>query len=258
MRLLKLLAVFVVIFVFGTCAVSRASAQVNSSAVAVPIKVIGEVTNSTVLCAYPEGNSPCNKAYDPNTFGVVVLDPAIAFETTEKKDGEVPVVTNGKVYVNVSTINGNIKAGDYITSSVKSGVAQKAVKSGFVLGTAMEDFENDNPDSVGSIYVLVSIRPAILSSGAGANLIEMLRNGVDAAFMTPLAALRYVIAATVVIVTLIYGLLHFGKISKSGVEAIGRNPMAGKRIQFSVIINVLLTLVIIAVGLGLAYLILVV
>ena len=238
--------------------VPNAYAQVKSSAIAIPVRVEGDIKDATILCAYENGNSPCSKAYDPNTFGVVVIDPAVVFDTVEREEGTLPVITSGKVYVNVSSVNGTIKAGDYITSSLNPGVGQKAVKSGFVLGTAMEDFKDENPDNVGKIFVLVSIRPAILSSGAGANLLELLKNGVDAAFMTPLAALRYFIAALVVVITLVYGLMHFGKISKSGVEAIGRNPMAGKRIQMSVLLNVGLTFAIIIAGLILAYLILVV
>jgi F0F1-type ATP synthase membrane subunit c/vacuolar-type H+-ATPase subunit K len=249
------------LIVFGIVIVNlpkNAFAQVKSSAIGIPVKATEGIQDGVILCAYPEGNAACSKAYDPNTFGVVVLDPAIIFDTVEREAGTVPVITSGKVQVKVSSINGTIKTGDYISTSLKEGVGQKAVKSGFVLGTALEEYTDSDTEKVGKIFVLVSIRPAILSSGAGANLLELLKNGVDAAFMTPLAALRYFIAAMVVVITLVYGLIHFGKISKSGVEAIGRNPMAGRRIQMSVLMNVGLTLAIIMAGLGLAYLILVV
>jgi len=51
------------------------------------------------------------------------------------------VALNGRVPVKVSTENGEIKAGDFLTSSSIPGVAMKATKPGQVVGKALEDFD---------------------------------------------------------------------------------------------------------------------
>jgi F0F1-type ATP synthase membrane subunit c/vacuolar-type H+-ATPase subunit K len=81
--------------------------------------------------------------------------------------------------------------------------------------------------------------------------------GMSGAFESPLAALRYVIAGILVVGSFIFGILHFGRIAKSGVEALGRNPLAAKTIQFGIIMNVMIAIVIMLVGLGIAYIVLV-
>ena len=61
----------------------------------------------------------------------------------------------------------------------------------------------------------------------------------------------------IVLITFALGIWYFGRVARSGVEAIGRNPLATRAIQLGVILNLLLTLVILLVGIALAYLILV-
>src|SRR5690606_25947323 len=55
----------------------------------------------------------------------------------------VPVALAGRVPVKVSTENGDIKAGGYLTASSKPGVAMKAKKAGVVIGVAMSSYEGD-------------------------------------------------------------------------------------------------------------------
>ena len=61
-----------------------------------------------------------------------------------------------------------------------------------------------------------------------------------------------------VVASFVFGILHFGKMAKSGVEALGRNPLAAKTIQFGILLNVLIAIVIMALGLGIAYLVLII
>jgi hypothetical protein len=250
----KLLPLF--LFLLISAFPKLALAQESSSGIAVPIPVAGEVKDGYIICSTATGNIPCDKAYDPGAFGVIALSPAISFNQDSPQAGYHPIISSGKTYVLVSSLKGVIKKGDFVTSSVTSGVGMKATKSGYVLGSALEDWSDVDPTKIGKILVSVSIRPAILSSGAGANLIEMIREGVDAAFMTPLAALRYVIASIIIAASVILGFIYFGKIAKSGVEAVGRNPLAGARIQSSVLINVVLTILIMGGGLLVAYIVL--
>jgi len=59
---------------------------------------------------------------------------------------KVPVALAGRIPVNVSTINGPIHLGDYLTSSAIPGVAVKATSAGQVIGTAMSDFDCSTTD----------------------------------------------------------------------------------------------------------------
>jgi F0F1-type ATP synthase membrane subunit c/vacuolar-type H+-ATPase subunit K len=52
-------------------------------------------------------------------------------------------------------------------------------------------------------------------------------------------------------------MIYFGKASRAGIEAVGRNPLAKRVIQLTVVMNIVLTIVIVLVGLAIAYLILI-
>src|SRR5258708_17596355 len=65
--------------------------------------------------------------YDPQIMGVVSRDAAILIDTTNGKNG-IPVISDGIVYMLVSTQQGNIQHGDLLTSSTIPGVAIKATK----------------------------------------------------------------------------------------------------------------------------------
>jgi len=234
----------------------------TSAGVAQYLEIPGEVEDGMVICTSSEGSLPCQAGYDPNMVGVVTLVSAITIgEATASAEagplaGTYPVTNSGQAYVLVSDENGEIKKGDFITSSTQPGVAVKALKSGFVLGTALEDFHEADDDGNTRILASIAIKPAVLSTRAGANLIEMIRQGLEAAFLTPLSALRYVVAGILVIISVTYGFFHFGRLARSGVEAVGRNPLASRAIQMSVLFNVILTIGVIGVGVGIAFLVL--
>lgn len=240
-------------FALSLLSLGHVRAEDVSSGVAQSMLVNGETQNGTLVCTRDNTTTPCAYPYDPNMSGVMSIAPAVAFESTEPQQGYVPVVASGKAYVRVSTRDGNITAGDYLTSSDMPGVAVKARKSGYVLGTALQAYDQH---SEGIILASISVRPAVLSTNANNNLVEMIRQGMEAAFMTPLSAMRYVVAGIIVILSVGFGFAHFGRLAKSGVEAVGRNPLASRAIQLSVLFNVVLTVGVIGVGLGIAYLVL--
>ena len=182
-------------------------------------------------------------------MGVYTENPSVLLENTTLLDGK-PVISSGKVYVR---FEGSIKNGDYVTTSEKPGVAMKATHNGYVLGTALEDF--DGPS--GKILVSLGVRPAVLASSTSDNLWEALRQGLSSLYLTPLSALRYAMAMIIVLVAFVLGFAYFGRVAKSGVEAVGRNPLAGRTIEFTVTLNVVLTAIIMGSGLLLAYIILI-
>ena len=69
---------------------------------------------------------------------------------------ERPLTIGGRVPVKVSSINGDIKAGDSITSSDIPGVGMKATKAGRVVGIALEDYSNSDTNHVEKILLFVN------------------------------------------------------------------------------------------------------
>lgn len=226
------------------------------SGVATSTTISGDYKDGDVVCVDKSNvNKVCTKEYDSNMMGVIVEKPSVSFTSSS---GGVPLISLGNVYTNVTGANGPIRKGDFVTSSTTPGIAQLAKKSGYILGVALEDYSGTDSSQIGKILISVNIRPAVLSGGAGSNLMELIKDGVSGAFESPLSALRYIIAGILVVVSFVFGILHFGKMAKSGVEAIGRNPLAAKTIQLGILFNVLIAIVIMAVGLGIAYLVLII
>ncbi len=232
-------------------------AQSGQTGVAVPVVVSGDApSDGSILCTGKGAYSMCKDNYSSAMFGVVSTLPAAAFETAPVEN-QYLVLTTGEVDVRVSAKGGDIKKGDLITSSSTTGVAIKASHNGYVLGMALEDFAPTNKDDEGFIAVSLNIHPTTVFIDVRSNLLEALREGLAAPVLTPLAALRYILAAFVTVASFILGFVHFGRLARTGVEAIGRNPLARLQIQSTVTINLILMVVIFAGGLFLSYFILV-
>jgi F0F1-type ATP synthase membrane subunit c/vacuolar-type H+-ATPase subunit K len=164
----------------------------------------------------------------------------------------------GKSMVRVSTINGNIKIGDYITTSTIPGVAQKATENGYVIGVAQQNYNNKDPNKIVTIYVTLHLNFGLISMGLRENLLVAFRQGMRAPFSSPLNTLRYLISAVTALLSFAAGFWFFGKVSSRGVEAIGRNPLARRFILLSVLFNVGITVSVMLLGVALAYIILVI
>lgn len=179
--------------------------------------------------------------FDSAMLGVANLNPLIAFGKERK--GIVPVFSTGRALVRVSTLNGPIHVGDYITTSVIPGIGAKAEGFGYVLGISLADYQERDAEQVAKIPVALNIHPV-------SPLVRFAAR--------PIETLRYFLAFIVAASSLIAGLIYFGKVARSGVEALGRNPLAAHVIQFGIVINLALTFGIIVVGIVLAYLIVII
>lgn len=215
------------------------------------------VQNGDVICSDANGYHLCKNEYDSSVLGVVNNSPNtyILSGTTNSQ----LVISRGETSVRVSSANGSIKQGDYLTTSKIAGVAERATKTGYVVGTALAPYSSSDKTAVGTIKVALNIHANTNVAGAinpTENLVDLLRNGLSGLGSNPIAALRYVLASLMVIVSFVIGFIYFGRIAKAGVEAIGRNPLAGIRIQTSVVLNVVIMLAVIVAGLVIAYLIL--
>lgn len=96
------------------------------------------------------------RAYESSVIGVYSENPALRLSQLDSRiDGAraIPVALAGRVPVKVSTENGEIKAGDYLTASSKPGIAMKASKSGGVIGQAMGGY---NEDGVGKVLTYIT------------------------------------------------------------------------------------------------------
>ncbi len=236
---------------------SSSYAQGLTSGIAVSEPVDPNIGKAGSIISFVDGDFILSKkAYDEKIYGVIAETPVASVEDTSLSVSKL-VINNGAAYVIVSNSNGNIKIGDFITSSNVAGVGQKATTSGYVLGFALENFTSTTNNSQKAILVSVAIRNQFIESNVKVNLIEALRSGLQAPFLTPVASLRYILAALIVVGSFIVGFSSFGKTSGSGIEALGRNPLAKKTIQATIIFNFILTSVIMLVGLLLAYFILV-
>jgi len=235
----------------------RAASSV-SSGIAVTVPIVDKVVqDGDIVCTNNNGYRLTAIAYDPNTLGVVTSSPAVSFDNASTAS-MYHIISAGKTYVRVSSINGNIKKGDMITSSTIKGVGQKADAAGFMVGVAEEAYTSSNPKTIGRI--LVSVNPrynTAVSTSRGVNLFKSITTAAASPFLTPLTSFRYLLAVVLTGVCFTLGFLYFGKFGKTGIEALGRNPLAAKTISIGIIFNVLLTILIMVSGLFLAYLVLV-
>jgi hypothetical protein len=250
--LCSLFLVFSFMFLVGSVSAQDIS---NGTAIGITIKE-KNIQNGDIISSENNTYKRATKPYDSSLFGVVSLNPALyLFDEASPKD--TPVITQGEVIVRVSTMNGPIQKGDYVTSSTTPGVAQKATDNGTVLGTAGQSYTEKNPKKIGTILVTLHPHFAQLNNNISRNLLKTLTLGSTAAVETPLGALRYVVAGLITLLSFFFGFRFFGRASRSGVEAIGRNPLASKSILLSVSINASITVAIMLFGVAISYLILV-
>lgn len=224
---------------------------------AVSVPILDPNVEEGSIVSYVDGEYILSiEAYDNNMFGLVSGNPALYLED-QNLESYVLVGSKGEMDVRVSTKNGAINRGDYLTSSEIPGVAQKADKSGRVLGIALESYEATDPNDINLISAYVDIKSHLKQESLTENLLTVISDGLSSAFLTPLASLRYIMALIVTAITFAIAFLSFSRLTSRGVEALGRNPLAGTSIKSVIIFNFILTFIIIASGLAIAYLILV-
>jgi len=259
---MRTLKYFLWISILITCSCilfkNHAKAQNTSSSVAVSLSINdNDLKDGSILCSGNEGISMCKQAFDVNMYGVYVENPAVVMQNKTIIDGK-PVINSGKAYVRVSSTNGVIKVGSFVTTSNKPGVGQLADRSGNIVGVALENYEATDKESEGKVLVAIDIRSAIVEKNTRGNLIETLKQGLTAPTLAPLASLRYLLAIIIAVIAFGLGFIYFGRVAKQGVEALGRNPLAGRAIQLSVVLNLIMTIMIMAGGLILSYIILII
>lgn len=250
------LSVVFIVWIFLGRLPSHVFSQETASGIGISVSIADEGAELGHLVSFKGGEYRLSReAYDNELFGVIA-DPVASIEDTTLDDFLL-VVSEGDAIVKVTSKNGKITKGDYLTSSEIPGVAQRADRPGMIVGVALEDYSSDSTEVVSEIFIHVDIRSQRFDENITVNLIEALRGGLEAPFLTPIASLRYILAAIVVAGSFMLAFFSFGRTSGKGVEALGRNPLAKRVIQGTIIFNFVLTIIILLVGLLLAYMILV-
>ena len=188
-------------------------------------------------------------------FGVLQANPILVYRDNNVVDGK-PVIRSGVASVNVTTLNGAIKYGDYITSSQIMGKGAKASESGYILGVALADFDGKASDQIdgpsgkvalGKISVAIRIEYAELTNPrfagrlfgfVGSSFLENVRDPKQLGII-----IRYIAAGIVVLLSFTFAFLTFSKSIAKSVEALGRNPLAKSAIQLSMVINIALLVI---------------
>jgi len=216
---------------------------------------VPNIKDGSVVSSSPNGAVLSYIPYDSQVLGVVSHDAAISISTNNSSD-TVPVISNGTIYVLVSTQQGNIKKGDYLTTSTIPGIAVKATNSGYVLGTALEDYSDPNTKDTDLIAADLNLhyfntKPTFAGSLSDIFKLVLLPTSTS---VSPI--FKYIVAAVVVLASMILAFLTFGRTAAKGVEALGRNPAASKIIHLGIIFNVGIVVVIVLAGLTVALMIL--
>lgn len=244
--LVLLLTVFSILFTFVENTYSQESSWGNTERI--PIRG-GEVLDGYIVVQDEAGYAVSSKAYQDGLVGVVVENPAI--ELSADEDDTYPIVRTGDVYMWVSLANGDIKTGDRITSSPWAGIGMRADHAVATIGIAREDATVSPGETRESLVmkIKVSISPQSHSGTDGP------MQGVSSSLLTKTrlpfdrdALIRFGAGVLIIILTIFLSLWFFGGLARSGVDALGRNPKAAKKIQFGITINVLIGFLLSLIG----------
>ncbi|MBI2330001.1 hypothetical protein HYU94_01280 [Candidatus Daviesbacteria bacterium] len=212
-----------------------------------------EAQEGDILKATDKGLVRTTIGFDNKIFGVIQDAPLLVYRSeTQGK----PVVRSGVAQVNVTTLNGPIKYGDYITSSSIAGKGQKASESGYTVGMALGEFTGEGGGQIdgprgkvgsGKIPVAVRIEYTELTNPRFAG---RLFGFVGTAFLENISdpkqlgnVVRFVAAGLVILLSFTFGFLTFSRSIAKSIEALGRNPLAKATIQMSMIINIILLVI---------------
>jgi len=214
------------------------------------------------------------KAQLANMFGVTVDRNQLLLTTSQGLENEVYVAASGTYNTLVSTENGPIAAGDYITMSSIDGVAMKAsTEESTVFGRANVNFDgkgvivgtSDIKDTsgnvvkkvaLGSISVTIDVKSNPYDISTEANLPDILKRVGKAIADKEVSPIRIYLSIAIMVVSIIIAIALLYAGVRNGVVSIGRNPMSKKSI-FKALVQVILTsLLVLIIGMFAVYLLL--
>ena len=253
---IKLILFLFLFLTLGSFSTALGEGSFYSVGVSIAVEDPAAATGSIV--SFVEGKYVLSSTeYDNLMAGVIVDAPNLSIVDKDLVNAKL-MASSGEALVLVSTANGEIKKGDYLTSSTVPGVAMKADKTGQILGVALEDYSSGNPNDTAKINALIDIKAVFGGdSSVRANLLRTLKSGISAPFLTPVDSLRYTLSAIIIGSTFLVGFTSFSRLSGNSMHALGRNPLASRQIRTALLFNFFLTLVVMVIGFGISYFMLV-
>ena len=230
----------------------RVEAQNTEISLSIIIQNVPSGPTNGLIVVEDSGNYKISSSRSNNkVIGVVTDNPSITLRKSSNQQAYF-VNKSGFGLVKASNKNGKITKGDGVTSSDIVGTAVKANPGEYLVGVAQEDFDTNDG------LLKIDIKPGYSQVGESfnRNLLSILRTGTQSLYLSPINSLRYVLAAIIGIASFLFGFSIFSKISGSGIQALGRNPLARKTIEINIIIEFILNIGIIVFGLVIAYFIL--
>ena len=237
-KLILILFAFTFLLLTANCLLPTAHAQESKGIEVTSIYEIGDpdAIEGDILKASDKGLVLTTIGFDNKVFGIIADQPLLVYRTDTKGK---PVVRSGVAQINVTTLNGPIKYGDYITTSTIAGKGQKALESGYTVGMALGAFSGEGAPQVdgpkgkvssGKIPVAVRIEYTELTNPRFAG---RLFGFIGTAFLENISdpkqvgnVIRLVAAGLVVLLSFAFGFLTFSRSIAKSVEALGRNPLA--------------------------------
>jgi hypothetical protein len=215
-----------------------------------------------------------NQKNAADMFGVIVSsgDATVSLSNPGNSQ-QVYVATYGQYDVLVSTQEGPIKQGDYITISSLNGVGMKAATTQqLVIGKALSNFDGMSESEgtttletskgkkevhLGHVPIEVSVaHNPLYEKEKEAGVPDFLSKAAELVTSRPVSAFRiYVCLAVILLSFVIAGSILFAGV-RSGMTSIGRNPLAKSSIVRSLIQVTLMSLIVFAIGLFAVYLVL--
>lgn len=275
-RLQALVYSFIFLILFLLLPVTYLLSPVSAQNPGIEVTSVYQVTDKDavdgdIMVTSDKGLVRATKPFDSKIFGILQIKPVVVFRSGEENTQ--PVIRSGTANVFVTTLNGPIKYGDYITSSQIAGKGQKASESGYAIGIAMASFDGKGADqvngpkgevAVGIIPVAVKIEFADVTGSSFGNLKNFnnsLLNSVGVSLLANVGdpsklgmIIRYVAAGLVLLLGFTFGFLTFSRSIVKSIDALGRNPLARNAIQLSMIINIGLLVLTALVALAAAFL----
>lgn len=210
-------------------------------------------------------------------FGVVVDRSQLPLVlTNDGLKNETFVAVSGTYSVLVSTQNGNVATGDYVTLSSVDGVGMKAGtkdEQGTVLGRAQAPFDGksvvlgkttlkdvDGKDNktvaIGSIPVTINIERNPNDKSTKVDVPELLQRIGKAVAEKEVSPIRIYISLAITAVSLITAIAVLYSGVRNSIVSIGRNPMSKKSIFRALLQIILTSFLILIIGLFAVYLLL--
>lgn len=221
----------------------------------------------------PRKVEPVNSDQADQLHGVVIgaNESAVLLGSDEEK---VYVASGGRFPVLVSSQNGAIKSGDYVSPSAIKGIGMNAGKNNdIVIGKALEDFDPSNQSSVRSVITVkdasnneqqLGVGMITVDVAVGKNpllknstqLPESLRKTAESIADKPVNPTKVYLSLFIIIVTsAIAGSIIYSAV-RGGMVSIGRNPLGKNAIMRGLLQVVFIGVLILLSGFFGVYLIL--